>query len=93
MEKYGPFKSYLTHLCGVTRYGFEGVILSIYGLNRTELECPTKVCKFQQPEEVLQLLDVEDAKLYMDFIALGIFFFVFRLATYLVVRYKVKSER
>ncbi|KAH0623322.1 hypothetical protein JD844_031530 [Phrynosoma platyrhinos] len=83
------FKTIPTYL----QYGFEGVILTIYSLERGELECKVPECPFKDPIKILKELDVEEAKLYLDFIVLGIFFVILRLMAYLTLKYKVKSER
>lgn len=78
-------------------YAFEGVLQAVYGFDREALDCEKAArspeCRYVESEKVLTDLDVEDAKFYIDFIALCVFFIVLRVSCYFVLRWRVKAQR
>lgn len=48
---------------------------------------------FRDPEKVLEALDVNEAKWWVDVLLLFGFFFAFRIGAYFVLRWKVRSQR
>lgn len=74
------------------RYSFEGALQAIYGFDREPLVCEDnkESCQFHTGEAVLKVFDVDDAKYYMDFIILCIFFILLRLLCYIVLRMRIK---
>lgn len=89
MPKYLQWLSYMSYV----RYAFEGVLQAVYGFDREPLDCEEdnkRLCMFRDGEDVLKELDVEDAKFYIDFIVLCLFFVILRFGCYLVLRWRVK---
>ncbi|XP_060567812.1 ATP-binding cassette sub-family G member 1-like isoform X2 [Ruditapes philippinarum] len=78
-------------------YAFEGVLQAVYGFDREALECEKAAqspeCRYIVSENVLTDLDVSNAKFYIDFIALCVFFIVLRVSCYFVLRWRVKAQR
>ncbi|KAK7495184.1 hypothetical protein BaRGS_00013594 [Batillaria attramentaria] len=87
-----PYLQWLSYLSYI-RYSFEGVLQAIYGRDRGELDCSEEQCIFKEASDVLEELDVQHAEFYLDFIILCIFFVILRIGCYLVLRWRVKSQR
>lgn len=82
--------SYISYL----RFGLEGVVGAIYGLNRETLDCPEdQYCHYKYPKKFLEDVGVRSDQFDNDVVALLIFLFVMRIAAYAVLKYKLLSVR
>jgi len=77
------------------RYGMEGLILSIYGNNRPILPCPEEevICPFRDPKLLIMFMGMENVKFWIDVVALVVCFFAFRLASFYLLRQRLRPNK
>lgn len=87
IPSYMKWLSYLS----IYRYGYEGILISTYGFNRTLLECDVKYCPFQDPEYFLQEMGITNNLLYVNFIVLIAMILSLRIIVYFLLLWKIKK--
>ncbi|XP_011183896.2 ATP-binding cassette sub-family G member 4 isoform X1 [Zeugodacus cucurbitae] len=75
------------------RYGFEGAMVSIYGMDRAKLECHEMYCHFRSPKKFLEEMSMDNAEYWVDAVALLGTFVALRIVAYFVLRWKLHLIR
>uniref|UniRef100_A0A182M9Z6 ABC transporter domain-containing protein n=1 Tax=Anopheles culicifacies TaxID=139723 RepID=A0A182M9Z6_9DIPT len=75
------------------RYGFEGAMVSVYGMDRNKLACTEIYCHFRSPKKFLEEMSMDNAEYWIDATALFGFFIALRVVAYFVLRWKLHSIR
>lgn len=83
---------WITYLSYI-RYGFEATALATYGYGREKLKCFQTYCHFKDPHTTLDELDMVNSNIMLDIVALIGIFFILRIAAYLFLRWKLKTQR
>ncbi|KAH8410018.1 hypothetical protein KR009_004216 [Drosophila setifemur] len=90
LPSYLQWGSHISYL----RYGLEGFISAIYGLDRGVLQCEeAPYCHYRYPKKFLEEITMRGDQFWNDVIALGAMVVLFRLASYIILKAKIKSIR
>ncbi|XP_055637099.1 ATP-binding cassette subfamily G member 4-like isoform X1 [Toxorhynchites rutilus septentrionalis] len=89
IPKYLQWLTYVSYV----RYGFEGAMVSVYGMDREKLQCTEIYCHYRSPQKFLEEMSMDKAEYWIDATALFGFFIGLRVVAYLVLRWKLHSIR
>ncbi|EFA02729.1 Protein white-like Protein [Tribolium castaneum] len=82
--------SYISYL----RYGLEGIVGAIYGLERETIWCPDDAyCHYKYPKKLLEDIAMKGDQFGNDVIALVLILFFLRIVAYVLLRYKLMAVR
>lgn len=86
-----PVMHWLFHI-SFLKYALQGATVAIFGFDRPKLDCEETYCHFVLPKKFLKEIDMLSADIVEAVIALAVIFFVFRVAAFYVMRYRLKNK-
>ncbi|KAL1122264.1 hypothetical protein AAG570_003669 [Ranatra chinensis] len=75
------------------RYGLEGYVGAIYGMNRTTLPCDEFYCHYRYPDKFLKDIAMSADVFWEDVFYLAGMFILSRVGAYYLLRWKIRSQR
>lgn len=74
------------------KYAGDASISSIFGYNRSKLNCEeTLYCHYQQPQKLLEAIGGENEVAYETIACLVLFLVTFRLVAFYMINYRLKN--
>ncbi|XP_068085364.1 ATP-binding cassette subfamily G member 4 [Anabrus simplex] len=86
-----PFMKLLRSL-SFMRYSLVGMSLSIFGMNRQDMDCAATYCYHQDPKILLRDLGMAGDSIYVQFLVMAGFYTFYRVAAFLALRYRLSLE-
>lgn len=74
------------------RYGFEGIIIAIYGYDRPKMQCSVEYCQFTYPKQLLKEVGMHHSDYWYSMAILGVFYIVLDTSAFLLLRFKLKQR-
>lgn len=87
-----PYMQWVFHISYI-KYGFEGLMLSIFGYDREKMPCNEIYCHFVYPKKFLEQMDMTDATYsHCVYFLVGLIVFI-RLLAFLALYVQIRRRR
>ncbi|XP_046414956.1 ATP-binding cassette subfamily G member 4-like [Neodiprion fabricii] len=86
-----PYMQWLFHI-SFLKYGFEGVMVAIYGYDRPKLDCSIVYCHYKYPRQLLKEVDMTEAEYWSSISILIGLYFALEVIAYIALRIRLKHR-
>lgn len=84
-----PLFMYALMKVSFVRVGVVSLVLTVFGFDRSQLDCPDVYCHFDDPKVLLRFLRIENVHLWNEIGFLFMYIVIFRTILYLSLKRRV----